>query len=70
MKTCILPAWTVWGIIAMYDKLQQIIALRKQAEHLAFFQLADELRFLELEMKFRLGIHNALDDMGRAKRTD
>jgi hypothetical protein len=54
----------------MYDKLQQIIALRKQAEHLAFFQLADELRHLEVEMKFRLGIHNALDDMNRAKRTD
>jgi hypothetical protein len=54
----------------MYDKLQQVIALRKQAEHLAFFKLADELRHLEIEMKFRLGIHNGLDDINRVKRTD
>ena len=54
----------------MYDKLQQVIALRKQAEHLAFFRLADELRHMEMEMSYRLGIRNALDDMNRAKRTD
>jgi hypothetical protein len=54
----------------MYEKLQQVIALRKQAKHLAFFKLADELYHLEIEMAFRLGIRNAMDDMNQTKRTD
>jgi len=39
-----------------YDRLKQITALRKQAEHLAFFQFADSLRYIEIELEHKLGI--------------
>jgi hypothetical protein len=40
----------------MQERLKQIIELRKQAEHLAFYRLADELRHKEIELSHKLGI--------------
>jgi hypothetical protein len=38
------------------EMLSQVTALRKQAEHLAFYRVADVLRCIEIELSFKLGV--------------